>query len=78
MNDNDAFKTANDIYSKYKKILNKYVKEDEIGVWVSGFLILNYIHEYGDDIDMFEKYIKEYVKFKEKIKRLKKTKENKI
>ena len=40
---NDKLKIENDVYSKYKKILDKYFKEDEIGIWISGFLIMNYI-----------------------------------
>ena len=29
-----------------------------MGVLVSGFLIMNYIFEYGDNVKKFEKYIK--------------------
>lgn len=65
---NDKLKIENDVYSKYKKILDKYFKEDEIGIWISGFLIMNYILEYGDNIDKFEEYVKKYKKLHETMK----------
>lgn len=64
---NKKINIENDNYFKYKKILNKYFKEDEIGVWVSGFLIMNYIFEYGNNIDKFEEYIKKYRKLKKEM-----------
>ena len=66
MND-EKINIKNDNYFKYKKILDKYFKEDEMGIWAGGFLIINYIFEYGDNIDKFEEYIKKYKKLKEEM-----------
>lgn len=47
-------------YSKYKKILDKYFDSTKEGITLKSIIILQYIFEFGDDIENFEEFVKKY------------------
>ncbi|MBR4178063.1 MAG: hypothetical protein IKR57_01785 [Bacilli bacterium] len=47
-------------FEEYKNIVYKYYKEEEINIWYVGYLIFNYIMQFGDNIENFEEYLRKF------------------
>lgn len=45
-------------FEEYKNIVYKYYNKKETNIWFVGYLIFNYIMQYGDNIEKFEEYLR--------------------